>query len=197
MENVFYQRRKISVKQNNGRRIANFGLPGSMRKLIKSILYKWYLLALQYEREIAYEQHGFPINVRFFNVSFDGNIEIGEFTYINDGTRVDSGKNSKVRIGRYCAIGRNVHITAKDHNLIRPTADDSHGVPLESECDTTIGNEVWIGDYVFVKSGVKIGDRAVIGAHSFVHRDVEPYEVVGGCPIKHIRLNSDHYKYKK
>lgn len=39
--------------------------------------------------------------------------------------------------------------------------------------------------------GVHIGDGAVIGANSVVSKDVPPYHVVGGNPIKIIRKRFD------
>lgn len=59
-----------------------------------------------------------------------------------------------------------------------------HGLP---KGDVIIGNDVWIGAYVTIMSGIKIGDGAVIAANSHVVKNVEPYSVVGGNPAKHIR----------
>lgn len=39
--------------------------------------------------------------------------------------------------------------------------------------------------------GVKIGDGAIIAAYSVVTKDVEPYTIVGGNPIKLIRKRFD------
>jgi maltose O-acetyltransferase len=167
-----------------------------MKRIIRKAADYIYRFALQYQRERVYEKFQFPQTVRFYNVSFEGNITIGDFTYINEGSRIDTGKTSKIVIGRHCAIGRFVHITEKSHDLQRPTTDDQHPVLLETENDTVIGDEVWIGDYVFIKDGVTIGNNAVIGAHSFVNRNVEPFEIVAGVPVKHIRINKGHYKYK-
>lgn len=47
-----------------------------------------------------------------------------------------------------------------------------------------IGNDVWIGQGVFVKSGVKIGDGAIVAAHSVVVSDVPAYAIVAGVPAK-------------
>jgi len=53
---------------------------------------------------------------------------------------------------------------------------------------TTIGNDVWIGQGAFIRSGVTIGDGAIIGARSLVLRDVPPYAIVVGTPAKVIPL---------
>ena len=52
---------------------------------------------------------------------------------------------------------------------------------------TVIGNDVWIGRNVYLRSGISIGDGAVIGAHSVVTRNVAPYTIVAGNPAKVIR----------
>ena len=49
---------------------------------------------------------------------------------------------------------------------------------------TIIGHDVWIGANVIIKQGVKIGNGAVIGACSFVNKDVPSYAIVFGIPAK-------------
>ena len=62
---------------------------------------------------------------------------------------------------------------------------------LSDECKfperTVIGNDVWIGAQAIIKQGVRIGNGAVIGANSFVNKDVEAYSIVVGSPAKHIK----------
>jgi len=53
--------------------------------------------------------------------------------------------------------------------------------------DTEIGNDVWIGAKCLVKSGVTIGDGAVIGMGSVVTKNIPSYEIWGGNPAKLIR----------
>lgn len=50
-----------------------------------------------------------------------------------------------------------------------------------------IGSDVWIGDGVFIRRGVTIGDGAVVAARSTVIKDVAPYEIVGGTPSRHLK----------
>lgn len=53
--------------------------------------------------------------------------------------------------------------------------------------DVRIGSNVMIGANCTILPGVTIGDHAVIGAGSVVHKDVEPYSFVAGNPLQVIR----------
>lgn len=52
-----------------------------------------------------------------------------------------------------------------------------------------IGSNVMIGANVTILPGVTIGDHAVIGAGSVVHKDVEPYSFAAGNPLQIIRAD--------
>lgn len=54
--------------------------------------------------------------------------------------------------------------------------------------DVVIGNDVWIGRYVSILSGVTVGDGAVLAAHAVVTRDVAPYAMVAGNPARQKKL---------
>ena len=109
-----------------------------------------------------------------------GNVEIGEHTYINGPGVVFGGKDSVVKIGKWCAIANNVNLRSETHDKKMPTGPNSRMVAA----DIVIGDYVWIGANVFVKSGVTIGDHAIIGANSVVTRDVPANAVVAGVPAK-------------
>lgn len=47
-----------------------------------------------------------------------------------------------------------------------------------------IEDNCYIGPNVVIGMGVRIGEGAIIGACSFVNRDVLPYTKVAGCPAK-------------
>lgn len=53
---------------------------------------------------------------------------------------------------------------------------------------TVIGNDVLISAHALIKNGVTIGHGAIIGAGSFVDKDVPPYAIVAGSPAKLIRM---------
>jgi len=54
-----------------------------------------------------------------------------------------------------------------------------------------IGSDVWIGDGAVVMSGLTIGVGAIIGANAVVTKDVAPYAIVGGVPIRAIGRRFD------
>lgn len=114
------------------------------------------------------------------------NIHIGRETYLKSG-EVLAG-NATVRIGEYCAIGRNVSIKARTHSPDAPTAgpDSPHHTRIERSI--TIGNRVWIGDNVFIREGVTVADDAILAANCVVTRDVPEGAVVGGVPARVIRI---------
>ncbi len=62
---------------------------------------------------------------------------------------------------------------------------------MTNKVDTVIDNDVWIEQNVTVLPCVKIGDGAIIGANSLVSKDVPPYCIVVGNPIKNIRKRFD------
>lgn len=112
----------------------------------------------------------------------------------------------KIIIGKFCSIamGTSFLSPVANHNMdslstypfgLFPKYWDlpaEYSTPekicyLKGKGPTVIGNDVWIGCDALILPGVHIGDGAIIGAHSVVSKDVEPYTVVGGNPIRFIR----------
>lgn len=54
-----------------------------------------------------------------------------------------------------------------------------------------IGNDVWIGTGVIVMPGIHIGNGAVVGGGSIVTHSVSDFEIVAGCPARHIGWRFD------
>lgn len=118
------------------------------------------------------------------HVVFNGNIEIGENSYFNSG-KIYSGKNSFVRIGKWCAIGYNVNIHAITHNPDIATGLENDRPFIEKS--VIIGDNTWVGSNVFILPGVTIGKSCVIGANSVVTKSVQNNSIVAGVPAKLIR----------
>lgn len=56
-----------------------------------------------------------------------------------------------------------------------------------SRGNITIGNDCWICDNSFIRSGATVGDGAIIAFGAVVTEFVPPYCVFGGVPAKNIR----------
>lgn len=167
----------------------------AVKLLLKKLCARIVDLADQYKHEQQRKAFSIPSSASFYKTTLLGNISIGEFTYINEYSTIDSGNKSSVKIGRHCAIGRYVHITSKTHDLTRPTTHESTMEILHKEADVKIGNYVWIGDHVIILPGVVVGDHAVIGANSVVNKNVQSFEIVGGVPAHRIGFNEKNSHY--
>ncbi len=133
-------------------------------------------------------------------------IIVGDFTYIADShfeshvTHLYEWNDDRLIIGKFCQIAAGVEFvmnganhqmnavstfpfyTLEGWNAAAPQKSD---LPLKG--DTVIGNDVWIGQNATILPGVYIGDGAIIGANSVVGKNVEPYTIVAGNPIRVIR----------
>lgn len=114
--------------------------------------------------------------------SFINDCSIGSYVYIGDGCVINSAA-----IGNYSCIAPSVQIGGMEHSYWHPSISPKLSDDCISGEKTEIGHDVWIAASAIVKQGVKIGDGAVIGANSFVNKDVPPYAIVVGSPAKVIK----------
>ena len=105
---------------------------------------------------------------------------IGKGTYINDAI-ISTGSSSKVMIGNSCAIGYRVSIKALTHDVKNPCPNEQ-GITATIEKDINIGNNCWIGDNVYIREGVTLGNDVSIGANSVVTKSFPDNVVIAGVP---------------
>ena len=122
------------------------------------------------------------------------NTSIGKYSYIGDGSFTVN-----CDIGPFCSIAYNCQIGGAMHPISRVSTSpvfhagaNSLGKNFASfdrieTPRTKIGADVWIGVNAIIKSGVTIGDGAVIGAGSVVTKDIPAYEIWAGNPAHKIR----------
>ena len=134
-------------------------------------------------------------NARVYAPFFLHEVELGDYSYL--------AKNSNITnctIGRFCSIGPNfccglgIHPTnGVSTSPMFYSPSKVNGATLvsapkvEESKHTTIGNDVFIGANVTVLDGVTIGDGAVIGAGAVVSKDIPPYAIAVGSPIRIIK----------
>ena len=93
----------------------------------------------------------------------------------------------KVKIGRYSMIANNVSVIGSDHIYTDATQPIIFsGRPNLKE--TIIGEDVWVGAFSIIMTGVEIGNGAIVGAGSVVTKDIPPYSVFAGVPAKFIKM---------
>ena len=102
------------------------------------------------------------------NLVLGENTDIGAFTYINAKRGVVIEKN--VQIGSHCSI------------YTVSTIDDKEGKVIIKE-------NARIGTHSTVMPGVTIGKNSVIGAHSYVNKNIPDNVVACGVPVKIIGKN--------
>ncbi|MCB5267000.1 MAG: acyltransferase [Candidatus Cloacimonetes bacterium] len=148
------------------------------------------------------------VGCNFIFESDEGEINIGNNSYISGGTMLISRSN--------ISIGNNVTIawgcTLYDHNshsldyherqkdIQRQNDDYRNGRNFIASKDWSvvklrpiiIENNVWIGFDSVILAGVTIGEGAIVGARSVVRENIEPWTVVAGNPAVVIkRLRND------
>lgn len=144
-------------------------------------------------------------NVKYYSPYQIWDSNIGDFTYIAENSHIDL-----TEIGKFCSIGPNFfcgwglhpvegistapmfYSTKKQNGMTLSNVDK-----YEEKKKIIIGNDVCIGANVTVLDGISIGDGAVIGAGAVVSKDIPPYAVAAGCPIKIIRYRFDEETRRK
>ncbi len=115
-------------------------------------------------------------------ISDTRNLKIGNHVRINENVFLQGS----ISIGNYVMIAPNVAIYSKTHNY----HDINTPMVLSGETEmkeVIIEDDVWIGINSVILPGVKIGEGSIIGANSFVNKDVEPYSIMGGIPARLIK----------
>lgn len=105
-----------------------------------------------------------------------GDVAVGANTWIGPFTMLDG--SGGLTIGDWCSISSGVHIYT--HDTVAWAV--SGGRTRTDPAAVRVGSFCYIGSQAVVAKGVSIGDHAVIGAASFVNRDVPAFTVAAGVP---------------
>lgn len=129
-----------------------------------------------------------------FTLAKGGRIDIGSTSFVGPGTRIWSG--CSISIGNYVLISHNVNIFDNiSHSLSAPERrveldvllprlrHQPHDFDLKAR-PLVVEDDVWIGCGAIVIGGLHIGRGAIVGAGAVVTKDVPPFSVVVGNPMK-------------
>lgn len=108
------------------------------------------------------------------NVLILGDVKVGKQTWVGPNTVLDG--SGGLEIGDFCSISAGAQIYS--HNSVRWAV--SMGAAEIERRPTRIGSGVYIGPNAVISMGVTIGDRAIIGAMTFVAHDVLSDSVFSG-----------------
>jgi virginiamycin A acetyltransferase len=140
------------------------------------------------------------VNVKIYPPAHINNCVIDNYTYIAHNSLI-----SDTEIGKFCSIGpnflcgRGIHPTKGiSTSPMFYSTMKQNGMTLVSENKIeerkpiSIGNDVFIGANVTILDGVSIGNGAIIGAGAVVSKDIPPYAIAVGTPIKIVK-----YRFEK
>lgn len=134
-------------------------------------------------------------NARVYPPYLLHDVRVGEYSYIAKNCAV-----TNCTVGKFCSIGPNfccglgIHPTngiSTSPMFYSPSKVNGAALvttpKVEESKRSTIGHDVFIGANVTVLDGVTIGDGVVIGAGTVVSKDIPPYAIAVGCPIRIIK----------
>lgn len=113
------------------------------------------------------------------NTIIIGDVEVGENTWIGPNVMLEGVK--KLKIGAYCSISAGCQIYT--HNSVMWALTGGEFKDYEY-APTTIEDNCYLGPNVIVEKGITIGKCSIIGANSFVNKDIPPFSKAFGTPIK-------------
>lgn len=124
-----------------------------------------------------------------------GDVKVGKNVWIGPYTLLDA-VNGSVEIGDWCAISSGVFIYTHDSSKYYL----SSGTCPFVKGNIKIGNNTQIGSMSIIACGVTVGNHCVIGANSFVNKDIPDYSIACGTPAKVIgeviiKNNDIEFKY--
>lgn len=127
-------------------------------------------------------------------------LHIGRNVQINDYVHISAMVN--VSIGDNVLIASKVFISDLNHGSYG--AGDIHDSPNTPPNErklyakpVIIEENVWLGEFVSVLSGVTIGKGTIVGANSVVSKSLPPYVIAVGTPAKSIKkynFNSERWE---
>ena len=127
----------------------------------------------------------FKFNGYLIRFNGEGEIIVGDGSYISFYSYINVLKGTMVRIGKDVSIGHNVKIYTSGIDTKELILNQKKKI---ISGNVIIGNNVLIGANCFICPGVTIGHNVVVGANSVVTVDIIDNSVVVGSPAKVVKI---------
>lgn len=127
-------------------------------------------------------------------------VEIGDNVVLNDDVHI--GCANHVTIGNNVLIASKVFITDHNHGYYDDAHLDKHESPdvpplfrsLTEDGTVEIGDNAWIGEFVSILPGARIGRGSIIGCNSVVKGTITEYSIAVGTPAKVVKRYDFHQR---
>ena len=130
-----------------------------------------------------------------------GRLVIGPWCWIGNDNKLRSHEGqltlgAKVVLGRDNVVNSYLDVEIGDASIL---ADWIYGCDFDHRFDrldipikdqgivtapTRIGGDVWVGEKATILKGVDVGQGAVVASHCLVNRDVPPFAIAVGVPVR-------------
>lgn len=110
-----------------------------------------------------------------------GDVRIGKGVWVGPYTILD-GSAAPLVLEDYATIASGAYLYTHDNALQRVSGgkNKAAGAPV------TIGAYSFIASHATIAPGVRVGERCIVAAYSYVKQDVPAYTIVAGIPAKPI-----------
>ncbi|WP_317042156.1 LbetaH domain-containing protein [Tenacibaculum jejuense] len=128
-------------------------------------------------------------------IVFGDNVQLNDYVHIT--------AMNKVVIGNNVLMASKIYISDCSHGFYEGGERDSspESIPIDREYKINfivIEDNVWLGEFVSVLPGVRIGKGSIIGANSVVTKDIPSNSIAIGVPAKVIKkFNLETKKWEK
>lgn len=115
----------------------------------------------------------------------EGDVIIGEESYLNAGTVLYSGNG--ITLGKYVMVASNCTFAPTNHAFARRDVPMIRQRFQPSRGGIVIEDDVWIGANCVILDGAIIREGAIVGANSVVSGELKPFSINYGAPARFVK----------
>jgi acetyltransferase-like isoleucine patch superfamily enzyme len=112
-------------------------------------------------------------------------LAINKGTNINEYANITTARGTDLHIGEDNMISRHVLMETGTHKVI--SGDSEQDITNRKPIKT--GNHVWVGMRATLMPGCDVGDGSIVGANTFVNKEIPAHCSCGGYPAKILKEN--------